>query len=130
MKHLLFLITLLILCSCASRKQIEYRDRYIDRYITNTQHDTIINNTRDSIYVSIYEKGDTIYNTKYVEKTIYLDKIKIQIDTIYRDSIRTEFIEKTKEVIKIPKIYHISLVICIIMLIFAIAKALKWLKIF
>ena len=121
---------LLILCSCASRKQIEYRDRYIDRYITNTQHDTIINNTRDSIYVSIYEKGDTIYNTKYVEKTIYLDKIKIQIDTIYRDSIRTEFIEKTKEVIKIPKIYHISLVICIIMLIFAIAKALKWLKIF
>ena len=130
MKHLLFLIMLLILCSCASRKQIEYRDRYIDRYITNTQHDTIINNTRDSIYVSIYEKGDTIYNTKYVEKTIYLDKIKIQIDTIYRDSIRTEFIEKTKEVIKIPKIYHISLVICIIMLIFAIAKALKWLKIF
>jgi len=130
MKHLLFLITLLILCSCASRKQIEYRDRYIDRYITNTQHDTIINNTRDSIYVSIYEKGDTIYNTKYVERTIYLDKIKIQIDTIYRDSIRTEFIEKTKEVIKIPKIYHISLVICIIMLIFAIAKALKWLKIF
>ena len=130
MKHLLFLITLLILCSCASRKQIEYRDRYIDRYITNTQHDTIINNTRDSIYVSIYEKGDTIYNTKYVEKTIYLDKIKIQIDTIYRDSIRTEFIEKTKEVIKIPKIYHISLVVCIIMLIFAIAKALKWLKIF
>ena len=130
MKNLLFLITLLILCSCASRKQIEYRDRYVDRYITTIQHDTIINNTRDSVFVSIYEKGDTIYNTKYVEKTIYVDKIKIQVDTIYRDSIRTEIVEKTKEITKIPKIYSISLVICIIMLIFAIAKALKWLKIF
>ena len=68
------------------------------------------------------EKGDTIYDTKYVEKTKYRDRIVYQCDTCWRDSVATEYKETVKEVVKIPKIYKLSLWFTILSIIFVIVK--------
>lgn len=116
---------ILLFSSCATKTQIEYRD--VVRYETKIQHDTLIQDTHDSVYVSVVQKGDTIYNTKYVEKTKWRDKIVYQLDTMYRDSIQTQIKETTIEKIKIPKWCYFSLVVCVIFIIFAIRKQTKWL---
>ena len=59
------IVALVLFSSCATKKQIEYRDREVVKYVTKVQHDTLINNVHDSIYHTIFQKGDTIYDTKY-----------------------------------------------------------------
>lgn len=100
MKHLLFILTALLLVSCAAprytstEKQTDY---------TNTLHlDSIFRAMlqRDSIYVrdSIYirEKGDTV--TQYIEKVRY--QYKTRTDTIYRNILHrdTVYMERTDSV--------------------------------
>lgn len=120
---------ILFLASCATKTKIEYRDRDVNHYITNTVHDTLITNTHDSVYYEVLVKGDTVYATKYKEKFIYLDKIKIEKDTCWRDSVVTEYKETVKEVVKIPKIYKFALFVSLLSIIFAIVKLMKWLRI-
>lgn len=114
--------------SCATKTRIEYRDRDVNHYITNTVHDTLVDKTTDSIYVEIRTMGDTVYNTKYVEKTRWRDRIVERHDTCWRDSVVTEYKETVKEVIKIPKFYTYSLIFSILVIIFAIIKFYKWLR--
>lgn len=123
------ILSLFILTGCATKTKIEYVDREVVKYETKVQHDTLINNVHDSIYHTIFQKGDTIYDTKYVEKTKYRDRIVYQNDTCWRDSVATEYKETVKEVVKIPKIYRVALLISILSIIFAILKLTKWLKI-
>ena len=115
--------------SCVTKREIEYRDRDVNHYITKVEKDTVMQHTHDSIYFEVIQKGDTVYKTKYKEKYIYLDKIQIRTDTCWRDSVVTEYKETTKEVIKIPKIYRISLIFSILCCIFAFVKLIRWLKI-
>lgn len=130
MKKILFaILSLFILTGCATKTKIEYVDRDVVKYETKIQHDTLINNVHDSIYHTIFQKGDTIYDTKYVEKTKYRDRIVYQCDTCWRDSVATEYKETVKEVIKIPKIYTVSLIFSILCVIFAIYKVLRWLRV-
>ena len=42
---------LFLLCSCATKTNIEYRDREVVKYETKIQHDTLINNVHDSIRI-------------------------------------------------------------------------------
>lgn len=130
MKKLAFILfALVLMTSCATKTKIEYVDREVVKYETKIQHDTLINNVHDSIFHTIFQRGDTIYDTKYVEKTKWRDRVVYQSDTCWRDSVVTEYKETVKEVVKIPKIYRIGLIISIISIIFAILKLLKWLKI-
>ena len=122
------IVVLNILTSCSLLEKIEYRDRDVNHYITNTVHDTIIDKYSDSVYVNVYVKGDTVYSEKYKEKIRFRDRIVERHDTCYKDSVVTKTEVTTKEIIKIPKIFYISLVISIICIIFAIAKLLRWLK--
>lgn len=122
-----FVGILFVLCSCATRHSIEYVDREVVKYETKVQHDTLINNIHDSVYHTVFQKGDTVYDTKYVEKTKYRDRIVYQTDTMYRDSIQTQIKETTVEKIKIPKWCYYSLAVCFIFIIFALRKLLKWL---
>ena len=123
MKKILFaILSLFILTGCATKTKIEYVDREVVKYETKIQHDTLINNVHDSIYHTIFQKGDTIYDTKYVEKTKYRDRIVYQCDTCWRDSVATEYKETVKEVVKIPKIYKLSLWFTILSIIFVIVK--------
>lgn len=120
-----------IICftSCATKTKIEYRDRIVDHYNTIVQHDTLREHTSDSIFEKIYVKGDTVYNTKYVEKTRWRDRIVDIHDTCWRDSVVTEYKETTKEVTKIPKLLWISMCFSILVIIFAFVKLFRWLQI-
>ena len=119
-------ITIILMTSCATKTKIEYRDRIVDHYITKEVHDTLKENTTDSVYFEVMVKGDTVYKTKYKEKTLWRDRIVEKHDTCYRDSVLTECKETIKEVTKIPKIYKYSLFFSIAILIFAIIKFVRW----
>lgn len=120
---------ILVFSSCATKTKIEYIDRDVVKYETKIQHDTLINNIHDSVYHTVFQKGDTIYDTKYVEKTKYRDRVVVRIDTCYRDSIQTVIKESVKEKQIIPKWCYYLLVFSIIVIIFAIVKVIRWLQI-
>ena len=120
---------ILVFSSCATKTKIEYVDREVVKYETKIQHDTLINNIHDSVYHTVFQKGDTIYDTKYVEKTKYRDRVVVRIDTCYRDSIQTVIKESVKEKQIIPKWCYYLLVFSIFIIIFAIVKVIRWLQI-
>ena len=120
---------LIFFSSCATKTKIEYVDREVVRYETEIQHDTLINNIHDSVYHTIFQKGDTVYDTKYIEKTKFRDKIVVRYDTCWRDSVVTEYKETVVEKQKIPKWCYYSLVISGILIIFAFVKLVRWLQV-
>lgn len=126
---MIVIVAIIMLSSCATKTKIEYRDRIVDHYNTVVQHDTLREHTSDSIFEKIYVKGDTVYNTKYVERTKWRDRIVERRDTCWRDSITTEYKETTKEVVKYPKTYWWFLGFIILFFIFAFVKLTRWLKI-
>ena len=126
---MIVVVAIIMLSSCATKTKIEYRDRIVDHYNTVVQHDTLREHTSDSIFEKIYVKGDTVYNTKYVEKTRWRDRIVERHDTCWRDSITTEYKETTKEFVKYPKTYWWLLGISILFFIFAFVKLFRWLQI-
>lgn len=126
-KTIAFIVTtavLILLTSCATKSQIEYRDRVVDHYNTVTVHDTLREKTSDSTFVLVTTKGDTVYQTEYRERTRWRDRIVERHDTCFRDSIVTEYKETIKEVKKIPKIYQYALWFSVACIIFAIGKRL------
>lgn len=130
MKRILYIIFAAVLvCSCSTKTKIEYVDREVVKYVTKEVHDTLVDKTTDSVYVNVYTKGDTVYSEKYKEKTRWRDRVVIKNDTCWRDSVVTEYKETVKEVVKIPKIYTIALAFSIIVIIFAILKVIRWLKV-
>lgn len=120
---------IILFSSCATKTRVEYVDREVVKYETKIQHDTLVKEVHDSVFHSIIQKGDTIYDTKYIEHIKYRDKIVVKIDTCFKDSIQTQIKETTVEKKIIPKWCYISLVICILIIIFAIIKATRWLQI-
>lgn len=118
----------MLFSSCATRTRIEYRDRDVNHYITNVVHDTLIDKSTDSVYVYVTTKGDTIYQNVYRERTRWRDRIVEKHDTCWRDSVVTEYVEKDREIIKIPKIFWLTFVFSIIIIIFALIKFLRWLR--
>ena len=122
-------LSIVLMSSCATKSKIEYRDRIVDHYITKEVHDTLRENITDSVYYEVMVKGDTVYKTKYKEKTRWRDRIVEKCDTCYKDSVITEYKESVKEITKIPKIYQYSLFFSIGILIFAFIKLVRWVQI-
>ena len=120
---------LFLLCSCATKKKIEYVDREVVKWQKEVVHDTLMQHTHDSIYYTVFQKGDTVYSTKYVEKTRWRDKIVVKTDTCYRDSIQTQIKETVVEKQKIPKWCWYCLGFCVLFIIFAFIKLVKWIQI-
>lgn len=130
MKKLLLIASVcFMLVGCITKKQIEYVDRDVNHYITNVVHDTLREKVTDSVFYSIIQRGDTIFSTKYVERTKWKERVVEKHDTCFRDSVRTEYKEVVKEVTKTPKIYKFSLIFSIIVIIFGLYKFARWLKI-
>jgi len=117
---------ILAFSSCATKREIQYVDREVVKYETKIQHDTLINNIHDSVYHTVFQKGDTIYDTKYVEKTKYRDRVVVRIDTCYRDSIQTVIKESVKEKQITPSWCYYCLVVSILFVIFAIVKVIRF----
>lgn len=126
-KIAIFIVILLLASACGTKTKIEYVDREVVKYEYKTLYDTLITNTHDSIYQTIYQKGDTVYNVKYKEIIKYKDKISFHTDTIYKDSIQTVVNKETVTKKIIPKWCYYSLVGWVLLLIFAIYKGFKWL---
>ena len=93
MKHFVFIVSLLMLASCAStrhasttridRDSTYHYARQLDSlYRAFWQRDSVYQ--RDSTYVLV--KGDTV--TKYVEKELY--RWRARTDTVYRDRLRVD----------------------------------------
>lgn len=118
----------IIVCACmlfSCKTKVEYVDREVIKYQTISVHDTLFQDTHDSIYVSITQKGDTVFNTKYVEKIKWRDHVVYSHDTIFRDSIQVVQRESVKEVTKIPKIFWLTLVISILAVLYICYKIKK-----
>lgn len=118
------LLTAFAMCTagCATRNKIEYVDRDVVRYEKQIYHDTLINNFHDSIFQTVYQKGDTVFSVKYVEKVKYTNKYVYQRDTVWRDSIKVEYKEKIVEKTKNKTWAQIPLVICGLFVIFALVR--------
>ena len=115
--------------SCATKTKIEYRDREVVKYNTSYVYDTTFLEKHDSVYHTIFQNGDTVYDTKYVERTRWRDNIVVKKDTCWRDSVVTIKKETVKEVTKIPKLFWISMCFSILVIIFAFVKLFRWLQI-
>lgn len=124
----IILFVVMVLSSCATKTKIEYVDREVVKYQKEVVHDTLLQHTHDSVYHTIFQKGDTVFNTKYVEKTRWRDRVVVKIDTCYRDSIQTVIKESVKEKQIIHKWCYFCLAVCAIFLIFAIRKLIRWLQ--
>ena len=121
-------LALILMSSCATKTKIEYRDRDVNHYITNTVRDTLVEKSTDSVYFSVIQKGDTVFATKYKEVTKWRDRVVEKHDTCWRDSVVTEYKENVTEKTKIPKIFWISMCFSILVIIFAIIKVVRWLQ--
>jgi hypothetical protein len=124
-----FAIAMTMLCSCATRKSVEYVDREVVKYQKEVVHDTLIQHTHDSVYHTIFQKGDTVFDTKYVEKTKWRDRVVVKTDTCYRDSVQVKIMESVKEKQITPRWCYVSLVFCAVFFIFAIVKVIRWVQI-
>lgn len=125
----ILIITTLLLSSCSTKTKIEYRDRDVNHYVTQYVHDTLRLETKDSTYHFVKVVNDTVFDTKYVERTKWREKVVERHDTCWRDSVVTEYKEKIKEVTKVPKLYSYALIFSILVLIYGLIKLAKWLKI-
>jgi len=117
----LILSCVFLVCSCATKTKVEYIDREVVRYETKIQHDTLINNVHDSI--SVVQKGDTVYVDRW--HTAIKERIVSRVDTCWRDSLLTEIKEIAVERKIIPNWCYFSLVVCVIIIIFAITKFVR-----
>ena len=98
MKHLAWLVCVLLLAGCASTREATHSvtdNRYVDKF---RQADSLFWAMwqRDSIYqrdsIVIREKDDTV--TKYVERTKYV--LEARTDTVYRDRFYTDTLYVTR----------------------------------
>ena len=126
---LLFAVAVFLLSSCSVLTKTEYRDRDVNHYITNTVHDTLRLKEKDSTYHKIEVRNDTVFDTKYVEKTRWRDRIVEKHDTCWKDSTTVIRKETTKEITKIPKLFKISFVFSILVIIFAFVKLIRWTRV-
>ena len=120
---------ILILSSCSVLTKTEYRDRDVNHYITNTVHDTLRIKETDSTHVETVTRNDTVFQTVYREKTGWRDRIVVKHDTCWRDSTTVIRKETTKEITKIPKLFKISFVFSILVIIFAFVKLIRWTRV-
>lgn len=119
---ILFALVAMFCVSCATRTRIEYVDRENVRYVSSVLHDTLVQHTHDSVFHTIYASGDTVYNTKYVERVKWREKAVVRVDTMWRDSLVTQYKEKRVEKKIIPRWCYASLCVWVIVLIIGIFK--------
>ena len=124
----IILFVVMVLSSCATKTKIEYVDREVVKYQKEFVHDTLLQHTHDSVYHTIFQKGDTVFDTKYIERIKWHDRSVVKTDTCYMDSIQTVIEESVKEKQIIPKWCYFCLVVCVIFLIFAFRKLIQWLQ--
>lgn len=126
-KIVAFVLCLVIFSACKPVEKIQYVDREKIVYQNVIQHDSIFNDVHDSIFQTIYQKGDTVYNVKYKEKIKEVYKYLYKTDTLFKDSI--QFVEKKDVVVKkvVPKWCYYTIALSLAFIIFATIRVYRWL---
>lgn len=77
-----------LLCGCASRRvTVGGSTQKTDTvYRMNMVRDTVL--VKDSVLVSIFSAGDTVYKTREVWR--WRDRTKVRVDTVYKSAVRVE----------------------------------------
>lgn len=128
-KNLLFFLFSILFISCATKTKVEYRDKEVTKYENIYLHDTTFVEKHDSVFHSIIQRGDTIFDTRYVEKVKWRDRIVEHYNTCWRDSAVIEYQYITKEVARIPVIYKVVFSISLVIIIYTILITLyRWLR--
>lgn len=87
-----------IMCctSCSSAKPVVLeRTLHDTAYVERMRVDSILQ--RDSVWLEVYSKGDTVYKNKYVDR--WRDRLRIRHDTVYAtrtDSVRVPPVQERK----------------------------------
>lgn len=129
LKHFIFSICIgLSIVSCNTTKEVSNNNQNVVNVDKVVERDTIRQIVHDSIFHTIYQRGDTIYNTKYVYKVRYRDKIVLRFDTIRHDSIVTKTQNVVVEKRVIPAWCYNCLLLSIILFCFFLVRCAIWLR--
>lgn len=124
MRKLVFIFVLLFMvCSCRTSQHslTEKEIQYIDRHI----RDTTVIETKDSVYLERIQKGDTIYEKKYIKEIRYKDRIVYRDSISYQDKTKTEYRLITKKVVP-SWCWYLMAANIVIIAFFGFKKYLKW----
>lgn len=77
-----------LLCGCASRRVTvgSSTHKTDTMYRMNVVRDTVL--VKDSVLVSIFSAGDTVYKTREVWR--WRDRTKVRVDTAYKSMVRVD----------------------------------------
>lgn len=97
MKKAIIITLLLMLTGCKTVHDVEYVHTTDSVYVTNRQVDTVMVDRLDSVYVTAFTKGDTVYVTKerFNNRVVY--KTREKIDTLINLKVDTVYVTKTIE---------------------------------
>lgn len=81
--------TLLVLLSCCASRRVTVGGTHMKAdtaYRMNVVRDTVL--VKDSVLVSIFSAGDTVYKTREVWR--WRDRTKVRVDTVYKSALRVD----------------------------------------
>lgn len=114
--------------SCTQTKYVEKMVEVVKRdtlYQVKIKRDSI--HLKDSIYLNVYTKGDTVYRDKYRERIQYINKLKT--DTVYKSKVDTVYKNVTVEkIVQDPGTWFFDLVKLISAILLLVGGIYLWMK--
>lgn len=122
------IVIVLSLASCRSLRRIEYVFVTDTNVVVSERHDTLREETHDTVFHTIKEKGDTVFDTQYIVRYKYKERVVNKTDTVV--DVKTEYVDKEVVVEKrhIPKWCYVCLAIALAFTLITIYKVYKWLR--
>lgn len=125
---LIAIFGLISMSSCTQTKYVEKMVEVVKRdtlYQIKIKRDSI--HLKDSIYLNVYTKGDTVYRDKYRERIQYINKLKT--DTVYKSKVDTVYKNVTVEkIVQSPGTWFFDLVKFIAAILLLVGGIYLWMK--
>lgn len=126
-----WLIAIFGLISTSSCTQTKYVEKMVEVVKKDTLYQVKIKmdsiHLKDSIYLNVYTKGDTVYRDKYRERVQYINKLKT--DTVYKSKVDTVYKNVTVEkIVQNPGTWFFDLVKLIAAILLLVGGIYLWMK--
>lgn len=125
---LIAIFGLISMSSCTQTKYVEKMVEVVKKdtlYQVKIKRDSI--HLKDSIYLNVYTKGDTVYRDKYRERVQYINKLKT--DTVYKSKVDTVYKNVTVEkIVQNPGTWFFDLVKLIAAILLLVGGIYLWMK--
>lgn len=90
-------LMILVACLCSScstaKPVVMERTAHDTAYVERVKVDSFLQ--KDSVYMEVMMKGDTVYKTKYVDR--WRDRVSIRHDTVYATRTDSTSVPRTQE---------------------------------